>query len=44
MLTVSFALVLAAFICVVASAAGKCPLWVSVLLLVLLELLRVFPR
>ena len=45
MLTVLFVLVIAAFICVVASAAqpSKVPLWVAVLLLCLIELLRILP-
>ena len=44
MLTVTVLLLLAAFVCTIASAMGKCPLWVAVLLLVVLELLRVLPR
>ena len=43
MLTVTFLLVLAAFIVTIASAMGKAPLWVAVLLLVLVELLRIVP-
>lgn len=43
MITVTVLLVLVAFLCAVASAAGKCPLWISVLLLIVLELLRVIP-
>jgi len=42
-LTVTFLLVLAAFIVTIASAMGKAPLWVGVLLLVLVELLRIVP-
>ncbi len=43
MITVVFLLVLAAFICTIASAIGKCPLWVSVLLLCVVELVRAVP-
>lgn len=43
MLTIALLLVLAAFVVTIASAMGKAPLWVAVLLLVLLELLRVMP-
>jgi hypothetical protein len=37
-------LALVAFLCAVLAAGGKFPLWVSVLLLTLLELLRLLPR
>ena len=43
MLTVMIVLVLAAFIVTIASAVGKAPLWVAVLVLCLIELLRVLP-
>jgi hypothetical protein len=45
MLTVLIILVIAAFIVTIASAAapGKCPVWVAVLLLCIVELLRVLP-
>ncbi len=43
MITVVFLLVMAAFVVTVASAMGKCPLWVAVLLLVMVELVRVVP-
>ncbi len=43
MLTVIGVLVVVAFICVIVSAAGKCPLWVGVLLLCVVELLRILP-
>jgi hypothetical protein len=43
MLTVTLILVIAAFGCAIASAIGKCPLWVSVVLLCVVELLRVLP-
>lgn len=40
MLTVALVLAVSAFVCVVLDAMGKCPLWVAVLLLAVLELLR----
>jgi hypothetical protein len=43
MLTVTLLLLLAAFVCTVASAMNKCPVWVPVLLLCVLELLRALP-
>lgn len=43
MLTVFLILTLAAFIVAVLSAIGKAPLWVSVIILCLIELLRVLP-
>ncbi len=43
MMTVIGLLVLAAFVCTIASALNKCPLWVAVLLLCVIELLRVLP-
>jgi hypothetical protein len=44
MLTVFVLLAVASFVCTVASAAwGRVPLWVSVLLLCVLELLRSVP-
>lgn len=43
MLTVIGLLVIAAFIVTIASAMGKAPLWVAVLLLTLVELLRILP-
>jgi len=44
MLSVTLLLVLAAFVCTVVAAIGKCPLWVAVLLVVLVQLLAVLPR
>jgi hypothetical protein len=44
MLSVTLLLVLAAFVCTIGSALGKCPLWVPVLLLVLVHLLAILPR
>lgn len=41
--TVFLLLTLASFGCTVAAALGRCPLWVSVLLLTVIELLRALP-
>jgi hypothetical protein len=43
MITVFFILALAAFISTIASAMGKCPLWVAVIIICLIELVRVLP-
>lgn len=43
MMTVIGFLIIAAFICTIVSAMGRCPLWVAVLLLCLVELLRILP-
>ncbi len=43
MMTVIGFLVVAAFICTIVSALGRCPLWVSVILLCVVELLRILP-
>lgn len=43
MLTVFLILALAAFIVTIASAVGRAPLWVAVIILCLIELLRVLP-
>ncbi len=43
MLTVMICLVAAAFICTVISALGKCPVWVPVFILCVIELIRVLP-
>ena len=43
MLTVTFLLVIAAFIVTIANAIGKAPLWVAVLLLCVVHLLSVVP-
>jgi hypothetical protein len=43
MLTVTFILVIGALIAAIVSAMGKCPLWVSVILLCIVEALRVLP-
>ena len=44
MLTVTLLLVLAAFVCAIASTMGKNSLWVAVVLLCVVELLRILPR
>lgn len=44
MLTVTVVIVLAAFVIACMAGAGKAPLWCSVVLLCILELLRVLPR
>lgn len=41
--TIVLLLLLAAFVCTIASAMGKCPLWVPVLLLVIVDLLGHIP-
>lgn len=43
MLTVFLLLAVAAFIATIVSAIGKCPLWVAVVLLCVIELLRSMP-
>jgi len=43
LMTVIGFLVVAAFVVTVLAAIGKAPLWVSVLLLCLVELLRILP-
>jgi hypothetical protein len=43
MITVFLLLAVAAFVCTIVSALGKCPLWVAVLLLCVIELLRALP-
>ncbi len=44
MMTVTGFLVVAAFICTIANALGKCPLWIAVLLLCIAMLLGILPR
>jgi hypothetical protein len=44
MISVTFLLVIAAFICAIANALGKCPAWVPLILLCLVHLLSVLPR
>lgn len=43
MFTVTMFLLVAAFVCCIASAMNKCPGWVPVLLLCVLELVRALP-
>jgi hypothetical protein len=43
MMTVFAFLAIAAFIVTIASALGKAPLWIAVILLCIIELLRVMP-
>jgi hypothetical protein len=43
MLTVFLILALSAFVCAIAEAMGKCPSWVPVIILCLIELLRCVP-
>ena len=43
MLTVTLLLVIAAFICTIAAALGKCPLWIPVLLLCVVHLVAAIP-
>lgn len=42
-LTVSLVLAGAAFLCTIASAMSRCPLWVPVLLLTVLALVKALP-
>lgn len=42
-ITVLLLLILAAFIVTIVAAMGKCPLWVAVLLLCVIELIRELP-
>jgi hypothetical protein len=43
MLTVLLVIAIAAFGVTIASAMGKCPLWIAVLLLCVIELIRNLP-
>ena len=43
MLTVMLLLAIAALVLTIANAVGKCPLWIPVVLLCIMELLRVIP-
>jgi len=43
MFTVTMFMLIAAFVCTIAAAINKCPVWVPVLLLCVLELLRALP-
>lgn len=44
MMTVSLLLIGAAFVCAIASAMNKCPVWVPVLLLCVVALLHELPK
>jgi hypothetical protein len=44
MLSVTVLLVVAAFICTIAEALGRCPGWVPTLLIVVILALQVLPR
>jgi len=43
-MSITLLLVIAAFICCIASALGKCPGWVVDILIILVLLLQVLPR
>lgn len=43
MITVSFVLILGALVAAIVSAMGKCPLYVSVILLCIVEAVQVLP-
>lgn len=43
MLTVFVVIAITAFACTIIAALGKCPVWVPVLLLCIIELLRALP-
>ena len=43
MLTVMFILVATAFVCTIVAAMGKCPVWVAVLMLCIIELVKLLP-
>lgn len=43
MITVAFILVIGALIAAIVSAMGKCPLWVSVILLCVVAAIQVMP-
>ena len=43
MLSVMFVLVLGALIAAIVAAMGKCPLWVAVILLCIVEAIQVLP-
>ncbi len=43
MLSVTLLLILAAFVTCIASAMGKCPLWISVVLVILILLIGALP-
>lgn len=41
--TVLFLLALAAFVCIILAAMGRCPLWIGTLIVSIIELLRHIP-
>lgn len=43
MITIAALLLVSAFVCTIASAIGKCPLWIPVLLVIIWGLLTVIP-
>ena len=43
MMTIACLLTLSAFVCAIASAAGRVPLWIAVVLLSLVQLLHCMP-
>jgi len=43
MITITLLLLVAAFIVLIASALGKAPLWIAVLLMLVVQLLSVLP-
>ena len=44
MLTVTSIFLIGAIVAAIVAAIGKCPLWVAVILLCVVEALQVFPR
>lgn len=43
-MSVTLLLVVAAFVCAIANALGKCPAWVPIILLCIIHLLLALPR
>jgi len=43
-ITVMALLVISAFLCTIANALNKCPLWIAVILLCIIEALRILPK
>jgi hypothetical protein len=43
-MTVTLLFLLAAFVCTIANALGKCPAWVPLILIILILMLGVLPR
>ncbi len=44
MITISLLLLVAAFLCVILAALGKCPVWIPVLLVILIVALQIVPK